>query len=578
MALDYTAGFKQQVDQRLSQVEVRAGGGTGSLVTRYDLVYVQAPDSNRSLLASVQRFGSNGASSLPPWEFDYQTSARSFGPLAQYQSSDNYGLRVGHTEGGFASSGSIDLNGDALPDYVHRDVSNYNYPASGAGTHWIRNLGLAVNDPTENPPTPGFLHKYQQWSASNFNLSESDGSWGTLYRQLIDLDGDRFPDALDAGNTGASTCAWTIKRGNGSAFAATAAAWQNAPAYTYQGVGYPSRCGLAYGSDSPFTNQRVVLIDLTGDGRPDRVLSMPNHAGSWQVAINYGWNATSGTGSFSNAKTWPEPSLKVVEKTNGSGSIDPLLFDVNGDGLPDHVWWSSQWNVAYNFGAGFEPAVAITGPVFGKLRNLALCSQCGFYADVLDINGDGLPDRLEMLSSPTRLEVWFGTGTGFKSSSIQWQPGGGWWNVGGSLVVWRPADWMTWGSAFDLRDLNGDGLLDRAPSVFHESFNGHTTFNAGPFPDLMSAASSPLGGVVQYEYGAAANQPNAAGTATANGNLPMPRWVVAKTTRSDGRVGTPQIVDTFLYRNGGYDRAEREFRGFGEVVQSALLTGGAVES
>ena len=57
------AGFRQQLDRRVTAVEVRA---SGALVARYDLGYVQDPDSTRSQLAEVRRVGSDGLTALQP--------------------------------------------------------------------------------------------------------------------------------------------------------------------------------------------------------------------------------------------------------------------------------------------------------------------------------------------------------------------------------------------------------------------------------------------------------------------------------------------------------------------------------
>ena len=91
--LDYGAGFKQELSERLRTIEVRADG---ALVTRYELTYTQSPTSGRSLLASVEQSGSRGEQRLrnrfeyrnPPVGFDPDDVVNSFDEL--FDSSQAY--------------------------------------------------------------------------------------------------------------------------------------------------------------------------------------------------------------------------------------------------------------------------------------------------------------------------------------------------------------------------------------------------------------------------------------------------------------------------------------------------------
>lgn len=76
-----------------------------------------------------------------------------------------------------------------------------------------------------------------------------------------------------------------------------------------------------------------------------------------------------------------------------------------------------------------------------------------------------------------------------------------------------------------------------------------------------------------FEYGSSANL----GASSGDPDLPFAQPVVVSTVLSDGRPTTPVIVDEYEYRDGVYDRAEREFRGFGTVIRSKLLDDGSTE-
>ena len=318
----------------------------------------------------------------------------------------------------------------------------------------------------------------------------------------------------------------------------------------------------------------IDTLDLNGDGLPDRVRnSTTGTYDHWEVQINNG-------SGFNPVSTWPgvissppnnnaNSSIRVVHP-EGFTYID--ILDINGDGLPDRVKNSTNgtndhWEVQLNNGHGFEPVTTWTG-VYTKPNNnycnssiRVLHPEGFYYIDVLDLNGDGLADRL--------MNPWNGN---FNHWDIQINKGQGF----GSIVTWSGVyarnnnyaegairvihpEGFTY---IDTFDLNGDGLPDRVRNS-STSQNDHweVQINSDYIPDLLVGVDNGLGGSTTIAYNPSTKYQN-------NGSddkpdLPFPVPVVSSITSSDGRGSS--YTTNYNYKDGLYSWTEREFRGFGYV-------------
>ncbi|MER6591182.1 SpvB/TcaC N-terminal domain-containing protein [Micromonospora purpureochromogenes] len=370
---------------------------------------------------------------------------------------------------------------------------------------------------------------------------------------FLDLNGDQFPDVVGAGavqytdpdgalgdtrgtlpdgavrrstnvsgNASAGSAARTISTGRGydsppgTSAATSAQSGNDMP---------PLGVGGSFGgtrSDGAFD-----LLDVNGDSLPDRVYE------NGKVALNLGY-------AFAAAEQWRNPAgLNKGSGTNaglnigfntdfygfaggasfsqGRSSSAGTLADMNGDGLLDQVLSGSPIRVGFNTGNGFEPPVP-------------------FHGSLTDVNGD----RNAKLGGG----VYFTFGICFTVVCVVINPG---------------ADIATGASRTEqaLRDINGDGYADHLSStrdnqlVVAENRTGRT--------NLLASVDRPLGGRMEFDY-------------TRDGNTygqPQSRWVLAKVSVDDGRPGDGQDVQlvTYDYDGGVYDRREREFRGYGTVVE-----------
>ena len=594
LAIDYSAGFRQVVDRRISEVVVEAKDETGSWqpVTRYELGYAQSPDSDRSLLTSVRRSGDVGGrtESLPVYRFTYSESSHAFDPPIRWAASWMGAPPVQWRTITNVWAAALHFNGDALADYV----TAYGFgsqPWGSLPTSVYTNLGhdefgVSPGDPNFSP----FLfppEQYAWWPEKTPVPKRTDTETAvshklqSTYEQIVDLDGDGYADwvRMTVDGSGLLSCeeGWPVHFGAAAGLSSTETTWTGVARNQSTDTSFPTQSlnaacawSLSHGLESTWglPSLQVELVDLTGDGRPDRVLSHQLGASGWRVGVNTG-------SGFLPLIDWAISDPDRIEEQDPSMPVTrrALLLDVNADGLPDRLYrGASGWGVAYNTGAGFEALEPLLYG-FDQMRRIEVFNRDGLDVDVRDLNGDGYPDQV--LSQGSAFWVWLGTGLGFRAGPLLWDDPA----PLSCLVTQSVRDT---GEGGDLADYNGDGLLDRSCDTLNPEANGRGGFgrialNAGPVPDLLLTATHPIGGSARFEYGHAAGE-EMDGAVVAHPELPQPRWVVKRLSRSDGRPESPDIVDEFAYLGGTFDRREREFRAFEEVTRTRIGAGGTAES
>ena len=206
------------------------------------------------------------------------------------------------------------------------------------------------------------------------------------------------------------------------------------------------------------------------------------------------------------------------------------LVDVNGDGLPDVVAEDSgEWVVQLNMGGKLEP--------------------------------------LRYVPSEIQPEISYGV------ANRIWEGGGG--------HLRKTVDHHMYA---DLVDLNGDGFLDRVnaqDNPWQVQLNQHTQR-----PNLLTVMENGLGGTNTIVYDRSTMYDNTGGDGVSD--LPFVTWVVAGTRMNDGlctpAAGTNvfdpaenecidaghDLVSTFFYQDGRFDPESREFRGFRRVIRSTV--------
>ncbi len=225
-------------------------------------------------------------------------------------------------------------------------------------------------------------------------------------------------------------------------------------------------------------NADYALLDLTGDGLPDRVTRDKQDDLLWKVYPNRG----DGQGFQEIPLAWPNPSAgeasqnRTIRSLSGSGDVLAEILDLDGDGRPDRVTkglGGDKFNLRFfrNTGEAFAPGVDWPDPAgLGKVRKVNTTGS-GFavFADLIDMNGDGLPDRVSKNDGSSWL-VYLHTGAGFAEDPILWSVPT---DTSGKLV------WDDGGTKADVFDINGDGLPDRILATDHNATSWTVHFGTG---------------------------------------------------------------------------------------------------
>jgi hypothetical protein len=406
--LAFNSGFRVETSKRLTNILVKV---SNQLVRRYQLGYSYSPSTLRSMLQTVTVYGANNTDSLPPMVFNY--------------SQMNFGFDNGPSNTGFL---------------------------------WTNLCQPYVSD--------------YRW---NF-LSKSD-IYG-LYCDLVDLNGDGLPERILMPTNAAPYTNFWLQLNNGSGFS------------TAKSFGPIASQGKTNDAAWSWINSRYTrLLDINGDGYPDRVMDpiLAYTASSNSCYTNLAVEINNGAG-FNPVTIWTNvipTNFALAGPLNQMCAIENpgyvKMIDMNGDGLPDRLmnsWRLSGDNftnyvIQFNTGSGFSKTNYF-GPYYGtgdpnQWNKSQFMYLDGDYTRLIDINGDGLPDRVSCPWDPstgsvildarfTNFVVEFNNGYGFEPST-------NWLGVdpkfaretGENSEYCRVKDT----AVVVLRDLNGDGLPDR---------------------------------------------------------------------------------------------------------------------
>jgi RHS repeat-associated protein len=438
----YRSGFRTEQNRRLTNILCQVGSQN---VWSYNLKYGISAATSRSLLTNVILYGfdvNNNASAFLTNAFAYQgnPNAVSFGPTIRWTnmvlntpgtSSGSYEPEVtqANFDGAFnyTIADLIDMDGDGLPDRV-------NYDGSTSPNHYLvqKNLGM------QGGSSGGFGSRYAFGSTSTGSGSASssnplpDGSGyaelNTPYGRIRDINGDGLPDrvmdywaAMNSISAGVPYTPYTnyeVQLNTGQGFSGVSA-W---PVSTGPLAMTDANSLYYFCVESGGVN--VGFLDMNGDGRPDRVMS--------------GWYLQGAMTNF------------MVQLNTGTNFTQPKIF---GPYHSQNWYGSSGQSLPYQW-AGIETP----------------------EAHMIDINGDGLPDRLmypmdpanagQELHPTTYYAVEYNDGYSFESTNSstsvpgaydQWPGGSGLETVNGG----SPADSIINLPYVGLFDVNGDGLPDR---------------------------------------------------------------------------------------------------------------------
>ncbi|MBI2875494.1 MAG: VCBS repeat-containing protein [Candidatus Tectomicrobia bacterium] len=236
-------------------------------------------------------------------------------------------------------------------------------------------------------------------------------------------------------------------------------------------------------------------MDMDGDGLSDRVYKETAGQIVWWRNTGSGFASSSiwtipGEASFPKAKGLQDSELNASSKTVTYSDF----LDLNGDGLPDRLYKDSAdvVNVWLNTGSGFSGSVPWQIPdEAAKAGSSSAAVLRNEQIDFMDANNDGLPDRV-LTGHEEGVWFWRNTGAGFSSPVLF----GNWYEfrkyVNGDNAI---------DTVEDFHDINGDGLVDRVRkyatggcsiTAFLGDGRGGWHFVDYPLPAGTPACNTPL--------------------------------------------------------------------------------------
>ncbi|WP_019143026.1 SpvB/TcaC N-terminal domain-containing protein [Noviherbaspirillum massiliense] len=378
--------------------------------------------------------------------------------------------------------------------------------------------------------------------------------------EFQDLNGDRYPDVISQGGVqytsmtgplegdirnvglgsaresdnetyGASTDgAGNIARAIATARGTVAGDTSKNATTAQQGMDMPS-LGLSANIGTGKADTQNELIDINGDGLPDKVFE------DGTVALNLGYRFAAreqwGGGILNHGRSldagggislgYQKDNLSWgggLSLTIGKSESDENYLDINGDGLPDKIVAGNPFTVRLNTGNGF------TNPI------------------VWPANQDGKVSLEKHVSLGGGAYFTYGF-TFFGTAKFVINPG-----INFSTSMGRPE--------VGFRDMDGDGYVDYVAS--EKASELQVGGNPIGRTNLLKRITRPLGAVIDLDY-------------IRDGNTyeqPHSKWVLSRTTVFDGHPGdgVDKLLTTYDYADGYYDRAERDFYGYAKVTET----------
>lgn len=544
-------------DNLLEQIVVRAGG---ALVARYTLGYSTSANTQRPLLASVTRYGSDGTSALPATTFSYSGADDTRGEFvhAAFTAPPGYSFAGSNNKYKFIAA---DFTRDGVTDLLHfySNQDMYLWRGNGDGS-FTKQVG-PVSD-----VWPGY------------SLSAHDD---TYHFAPVDLNGDGTTDLIHFVNSDYVHIWESI--GNGSFHVRTRWPVSNGygmsrrdDKYTYVAGNFDSGPNTDLMHITGSGSWNYWQANLGGPGDPILVESgslpwpgyaMPADPGDlygmktgdfnadgktdiWHFSGNDYGQIWQSTGNHEFSAIGLHPGYNMI----GQGNRRYLMGDYNGDGLTDvinfrydtdsypqgtdeyapRMWLSKGYVFEGENGIWQE---AVDGPLHPTGWAASLVYPKPDPVTVGDFNGDGRADILQRYTSAlgeewARTYLSNGTGALFACDAF--------------LAV----DMPTSGSRHHFGDFNGDGRTDFM--YFSNEGTAHVYCAAGETADLLVGIDEGDGTATTITY-------------ESNGvNLPFIRQVVTSVT------AWPQddepVTTTYDYLFGDYDHEAGRFLGFGEVT------------
>jgi RHS repeat-associated protein len=363
-----------------------------------------------------------------------------------------------------------------------------------------------------------------------------------------------------------------------------------------------SGAGITTNASQGYSHTQRDLKDINGDGLPDIIdINKGQCSGTGYglcVKLNYGYGFSPPIAWASPNWSIAQPSVENLQKAAvsdvGQAFVDGLN-KVNESILGEDPPTSQTIRLEEQGHKGGQVTIGTYGYGMDDSYTRTL-------VDLVDINGDGLPDQLMKLPAQD-YRVKFNTGSGFGPETTF--PAYPWPSAvvirplphydvtvdrtdtlgvsvadassnGGNVVVYASSSGPTSRQTIiELMDIDGDGHVDQVfknsdpRTVDPDPRNGMVwvRLNQTGQSNLLRTVNRPLGGNFQIQYRREATYVGDSQLPwgeTIKVDLPEARWTMSSVSITDNRGGTYQ--DNIDYGTlGYYDRAEREFFGWAKA-------------
>jgi RHS repeat-associated protein len=580
VTVSYISGYRVEQNQLIQAIVHKV---SGNVVWSNRLTYASSPSTSRSLLQSVTKYGTNLTSALPTTTFTYTVQQMGFQPDVVWTNLNLPGSASGvlpyYQPSGFSTTDTgqvsdlLDMDGDGLPDRVTR-------PYSGPWTNlWVQhNNGHGFDAPVAYPLQ---VHSYVSGDA-NYNTSNLT-TWNSIsgaHNRMMDLNGDGIPDRiLDPLEMADGIYnEFPVELASGSNFSSSVS-WTN----VQETISYP---GGSTSSLAIENGDLPAMMDLNGDGLPDRVVATAtNFWVQFNTGSGFGPTNTFGPSTYFGSQVDYRQHLNWVGGVrmidiNGDGLPDRVMFPTNSSGGINNTNFNTLFNyvVEFNNGAGFEPPVAFNNVFYGYSYSVAGGTVVtegleGTIQDndgraLIDLNGDGLPDRVFRTNSYannnnnwTNVMVQWNLGTNF-SAPVSYGRYTSQGNTNNSSETGMYNQYVRW------MDINGDGIPDRIEETITNTLVNSlvVSLGKGPVPDRLISVSNGMGGSIAVTYVPSSTLNNHLSTndPTSPSMLPFLQYVVSSTVQFDGFQSSTNLYN---YEGGYWDAHRKEFHGFAKTTE-----------
>lgn len=606
---NYKGGSKMIMKRRISaislqRVQMVKGRETTQPIQKYWLKYVSGFRNNQSLLSEILIEGSGGPTTEPlRYKFTYQGQnpneegfeeilhQSGLGQLPTKGVPNLWPLRSSRGSRGELYPGVrwVDINGDGLADMVW-GLKNMNQ----IWGHACRVGGISITkQPLDWKPIERATIEYKKNLDPNATIDTDykgfpapisrwpNKAWGsTLYSgayagtELIDVNFDGFVDIVHSFDDGSTTrLSWINNNGKGWVLDSD---WNLPDTLVTYRWSYSGKFGAAI----THKVNNIKLVDVNGDGYPDIVSAINGTYLNKGISGKKGWEQN------------PSPIWKTPIDTFGIVHDAGVRYvDLNGDGLNDILVFGKDNEAWINTGHTQANGTVYvkddrwkvpTNPYLQYMFKLGTdCHGRHLATQILDINGDGLPELVFTIQMPNGITI----------KAVCFNTANGWSDVYTGTWV---KDMPVFAKVSQITDLELHSTFFEDNGVSFADFTGTGTPDIGQCryvykskskvdefhfqerevgiwinkfkPTLLTRIEPPHGGSIEFHYksshsdGAHLNHQDADGIH----RMPTPKQIVSRIVQSDGI--SNQVETLFGYRGGVFDYTAREFRGFRTVL------------